>query len=313
MLSKNSKGFFILSTIITGFIAAFDLAVIVILLEATPVMEGYALSEALIFVKFIIFFTLFIMQLIFLLRPHSALNKHKLNMLLITAFSVTITYVIAMYVNKFTLIVDVAAILRNHIITGNPSLALSYSIMGYQKLLYIIVLYFGVASELILFIQILLLIYLIYKARRLETLIEETHTYDHFVFERRFYYFALPMTILMVMSLDIFTFQYDLSGIIGMGFGMTGIFMLIPVWNAIYSIHNAYENQTKSFVRSHYQSIIIYCSIIFASLIGMGIIILFFEPVGEMSYKAYLVLSASVISLLILTLAAIKLNLENKQ
>lgn len=313
MLSKNNQSFFLISTIITGFIAAFDLAIIIILFKATPVMEGYALSEALIFIKFTLFLTLFIVQLFFLLRPHGSLNKHKFNMLLVTAFIVTITYVITMYVYKFTLIVEVASILRNHIITGNPALAVSYSILGYQKLYYIIILYFGIASELILFVQILLLIYLIYKTRKLETLNEEIHTYDHFIFERRFIYLALPMTILMVLSLDIFTIQYDLPGIIKMGLGMTGTFMLIPVWSAINSIHNAYENQTKTFVRSHYQSIIIYSSIIFVTLIGVGIILLFFDSLEQISYKIYLVLGASVIALLISTLSVLKLNLENKQ
>lgn len=312
MLTNNNRSFFLLSTIVTGIIALLDLAVIIMLLEATPVMQGYALSEALIFVKFVVFVTLFVVQLIFLVKTQGRLNKYKLNMLLVLSLVITVSYMITMYVYKFTLIVDVAAILRNHIITGNPSLALNFSIIGYQKLYYIIILYFGVASELILFLEILALIYLVYKARLLETSTESSHSYDYFIFERRFIYFAVPMTILILLSLDIFTVQYDLSGLIKMGFGMTAGFLLIPLWNSIVAIHNTYENQTKSFVRSRYQTIIVYGSIIFLLLVGMGITHLYTDPVGDMSYKAYLVWIASAIALLIPTQAAFKLNLENK-
>src|SRR5690606_34008877 len=101
MLTQNNKSFFILSTIITGIITLLDLGIIIMLLEATPVMQGYALSEALIFVKFAVFMTLFMIQLIFLLKSQGNLNKNKLTMLLVLSLVITVSYMLTMYVYKF--------------------------------------------------------------------------------------------------------------------------------------------------------------------------------------------------------------------
>ena len=183
MISQTNRNRLILIAVISGFIVLFDIFTIISNIYVAPVLEGYGLPDIFIYLKLAIFLTIFIVVLSWLNKRKPSLSKDTLKILIVMGVSVLILYFISVYLYKYILILDTADIIKDRILNGNPATYLDFSGINYRTLMYILTIYGGFNSELILFFEGMLLFMLLNTVNQLEIDVEPLHQYDTFMYE----------------------------------------------------------------------------------------------------------------------------------
>ncbi|MDP3129912.1 MAG: hypothetical protein Q8N15_01125, partial [Bacillota bacterium] len=202
---------------------------------------------------------------------------------------------------------------RYRILEGNPALALEYSRINYQTLKYIITVYSGFNSELVLFAEAMFFQMGVYAIQKMETDEEPTVAYDHFMFDVKLF----PMTVLYVLaaflSINILTMRYDLLGSIEMAIAITGFMAAAPGIGYAYKLYRSRNYEcTRAFFMGTYKYLLIMAIIgivLFGALFGLN---LYFIQLGRATYRIASSFVSLVLAILIFFRIRKILAVENK-
>lgn len=183
MISQTNRNRLILIAVISGFIVLFDIFTIISNIYVAPVLEGYGLPDIFIYLKLAIFLTIFLTAFSWPNKRKPTLSKDTLKILIVMGVSILIIYFISVYLYKYILIMDTRDIIRDRILNGNPATYLDFSGINYRTLMYILTIFGGFNSELVLFFEGMLLFMLLNSVNELEIDAEPLHQYDTFMYE----------------------------------------------------------------------------------------------------------------------------------
>jgi len=211
-------------------------------------------------------------------------------------------------------LLDIADIIRNKILDGNPSLIYDFTTRNYISIRYINTIYGGFNSELFLGVELLALQQLIFKTKASHEVLEEKVKYDSFLFDT----FLLPLSILYVISaftsINLFQERYTVFESVMMFVSLTAFIFTIPSISAAAKIYSAKNDLVY---RTHFVSW--YRLLLLVSIAG---IISFFALLGfhiysiivlqTITYRIITTIISIVIAILILDRTLRVLSLENK-
>ncbi len=286
MIKRIHRHTLFLISIITGVILAFDLFTIVTNLYVAPILEGFGLPDILIYMKTAIFLVLWIFFTVWLVDGRTKLNKANIKSLMIVGIVTIAAYFLSLYIYKYYLLVDTNYIIRYRILEGNPALALEYSRINYQTLKYVITVYAGFNSELILFAEAMIFQMGVYAIQRMETDEEPIVTYDHFMFDVKLFPMMALYVIAGFLSINILTMRYDMLGSVEMALAIAGFIAAAPGVGYAFKIYRSRTYECpRSFFMGTYRYLLIMAVlgiILFGALFGLN---LYFIQLGRMTYR----------------------------
>ncbi|MDY0075559.1 MAG: hypothetical protein RBR75_06785 [Acholeplasmataceae bacterium] len=313
MLNKLYQNKMILIAILFGTILTFDFFTIITNLYVAPVLEGYGLPDILIYIKTIIFLTVFIILIVWLKQQNPKFPKNNLKTLVILSLAIVAFYFGSLYMYKYMLISDTADIIKNRILNGNPALYLDFSGINYRTLTYILTIFSGFNSELVLFAEMIVLLVAYYSIKYMEEIKEEKHVYDEFMFDTTLLPLVFVWTIMSFLSINILTYRYDMLGSLEIGFAVMGFSIVATTIVPAFSISRNKNNEcTRSFFIGMYKHVFfigILSIIIYVVLIGINISLL---NLGRHTYRLYTSLFSLIFSIIIMIRVKKILSLENK-
>lgn len=313
MISQTNRNRLILIAVISGFIVLFDIFTIISNIYVAPVLEGYGLPDIFIYLKLAIFLTIFIVVLSWLNKRKPSLSKDTLKILIVMGVSVLILYFISVYLYKYILILDTADIIKDRILNGNPATYLDFSGINYRTLMYILTIYGGFNSELILFFEGMLLFMLLNTVNQLEIDVEPLHQYDTFMYEAIPLYLPILWIISSFLSINILLYRFDTLGSIEMGIAVFAFFLVTAAFPNAYGIfrHKNMEIPKSTFVSKHrfILTLAVASIILYLFLFGLNI---YFISAARQTYRIASSFIALIISIYIALRARKILNLENK-
>jgi len=223
MISRNNetKMRYLMYTI--GAILFLDIMVIITNLYIAPILDGFGLPDILIYLKTLTFLILFVVISTWVKDDGFSLSKSTLRLLLWLGFSVLCTYFFSVYMYKYYLIVDVQNIIKNQILGGNPALVFDLSRINLQQLTYITTIFSGFNSEIMLFVQAMVLQALIIGTKSFDILDEPDTMYDTFMFDSKMFYISMLHVVFAFLTINLLTFRYELLSAIEIGVGYCSI------------------------------------------------------------------------------------------
>lgn len=313
MISQTNRNRLSLIAIISGFIVLFDIFTIVSNIYVAPILDGYGLPDIFIYLKLVIFLIIFITSLIWLNKTNFHLSKDTLKILIVLGVSVLIVYYISVYLYKYILIIETADIIKDRILNGNPSTYLDFSGINYKTLMYILTIFGGFNSELVLFFEGMLLFFLLNSVDKLELEDEPLHQYDTFMYEAIPMYLPILWVVVSFLSINILLYRFDLLGSIEMGIAVLAFLFVTATLPNAYGIfrHKNMELPKSTFVGKHrfILALSIASIILYLFLFGLNV---YFVTLGRETYRIISSLVALMISIYIAFRVKKILDLENK-
>lgn len=178
--------------------------------------ENYSLLDVLLISNTLAFTIFYIMLRMIRTTQRFTINVVMLRQIMRVLIFSFIFYYIASFMEIFTSVDETYLIIGEKILRGNPALALNFSVINYQTLNYVMGLFRGIHSPLILLIIILYYQKLFYNIYKIERLDEEEKTYDTFLYDMTIPIAWTLLLILTFLSLNLITLNYDLFGAIEM-------------------------------------------------------------------------------------------------
>lgn len=312
MISMERKNKILRYVILYAVILLLDILVIIGNIYIAPILENFGMPDVLIYIKTLISLTGFIIFLLYY-NDKIPLTYEVIKIILYLTFLSIVSYFFSMYLYKYALLSTVSDDILLKILTGNPSLVLDISRTNYNVLQYLITIYSGANSELFLFIQGLFLQFTIIKSKELVLSDEEAFVYDEFLYDKTLK-FAIPLLlILSFLSINLFTFRFDLFGLIEMGISLLAFGIILPSVYLISRVSKTKNTLAKPslFVGSHYyfKFMSIVSIVLFTSLIGINT---YFIIVNRGTYRIMTATLALITSIIILVKSHIVLSLQNK-
>lgn len=312
MLDKtNNKLSFL--TIVVGIILLFDMGTIISNLYISPVLEGYGLPDIFIYLKTVIFLFIFIILMLWQNKKDFNLNKSSLRIMIYLGFFTIIAYFFSLFLYKYVLLYDTAEIIRNNILYGNPNLVFDFSAINYKTLSYITTIFGGFNSEIILFVEALIFQMFIYKTKDLIVKDEPSHHYDLFLYDMFIYVLFIVLSLAAFLSINLFTFRYDMLGSVEMGISILGF---IVIASGIIPAYKLYESRSEAVTKSHFKGsykllliLVIITLVTFMALIFLNVL---FLNLNRGSYRIVTSFIGFVISIVLTVKIYSKMSLDNK-
>lgn len=313
MIEKSNKKQIRNLAIIIGFITVLDILTIITNAYVSPYLDGYGLPDILIYLKTGIFAFVFVVLLIWLFNDNYQITKGTLKVIIYLSFATIIGYFLSVYMYKYLLLLDTADIIRNKILYGNPALVYNFSSVNYKTLSYIIQIFGGFNSELVLLAEVIAVQFFAFKIDQMPIKSEEAVVYDPFMFDKVLLWLSGLLTLLAFLSINIFQTKYDLYQSFEIAIALSAFAISIPGLITAIRINSVEDlTCTKSFfVSSHRLLTVISIINIILFLMLTGLTVADFV-VTTGSYRIYSTVAALIVSLLILLRVRRTMSLENK-
>lgn len=313
MISQVNRSRLVLISIVSGFIVLFDIFTIISNIYVAPILEGYGLPDIFIYLKLVIFLTIFFVSFMWLTKKGFNLTKDTLKILIVLGVSILILYFISVYLYKYILIIETADIIKDRILNGNPATYLDFSGINYRTLMYILTIFGGFNSELVLFFEGMLLFMLLNTVNQVEIEVEPLHQYDTFMYEAVPTYLPVLWVVVSFLSINILLYRFDILGSIEMGVAVLAFLFVTASLPNAYGIfrHKNMEVSKSAFVGKHrfILTLSIASILLYVFLFGLNV---YFVTIGRETYRIVSSLLALVISISIAIRVKRILNLENK-
>lgn len=313
MISRNNetKMRYLMYTI--GAILFLDIMVIITNLYIAPILDGFGLPDILIYLKTLTFLILFVIISIWVKDDGFSLSKSTLRLLLWLGFSVLCTYFFSVYMYKYYLIVDVQNIIKNQILGGNPALVFDLSRINLQQLTYITTIFSGFNSEIMLFVQAMVLQALIIGTKSFDILDEPDTMYDTFMFDSKMFYISMLHVVFAFLTINLLTFRYELLSAIEIGVAIAAFAVAVVnllTSSDVFKMRNNYCKQSN-FISSHRFMILLMIIniVLFSLLFGYNIYLI---AIYSGTYRVGAALLALITSIYLLIKTKSILSLENK-
>ena len=312
MLDKKSNKLSLL-TMLVGTILLFDIGTIISNIYIAPILEGYGLPDIFIYLKTIIFLFIFIILLLWQNNSQFNFTKMSLRIMIYLGFFTIIAYFYSLFMYKYILIYDTAEIIRNNILYGNPNLVFDFSALNYKTLTYITTIFGGFNSEAILFAQALLFQLILFKTKDIDVIDEKKYQYDHFLFDLYVPILFSILALVSFLSINIFTFRYDVLGSVEMGISIFGFIVTVfGIAPAIELYKSRSDAITKSMFKGTYRLLLILTTISLITFIALIIINISFIDLGRGSYRIFTSFAGLIIAIVLGVKIYSKMSLDNK-
>ena len=313
MIEKSNVKKVKLLILLISVITIFDIFTIISNIYVSQDLDGYGLPDILIYLKTTIFVFVLIILVIWVTNKNYNITKGNLKIIMYLSFVTIIGYFFSLFMYKYVLLLDTADIIKNKILYGNPVLVYNFSTKNYKTLSYIIHIFGGFNSEIILFVEALFLQHAIMKLDTFSIKSEKKYTYDPFMFDKNLLWLFGLLVAFSFLSINIFQFSYNFREAFEMAIALGAFVIATPGLVTAISL-NSIENHTctkSKFVSSHHLLMII--SIVTTALFTVLSIFLIEDlHNGFGSYRLYTSLVSILISLIILFRTHRALALENK-
>lgn len=178
--------------------------------------DNYSLLDVLLLVNTFAFLLFYILLRRIRTSHRFTINMVTLKQIMRVLLTSMVFYYIAGFMEIFTNVDNTALIISEKILQGNPALALNFSVINFQTLDYVMSLFRGIHSPLVLLIIILYYQRLFYNTSNIEVLPEEEKTYDPFLYDQTIPFAWTMLTVLSFLSMNLITLNYDLFGALEM-------------------------------------------------------------------------------------------------
>ncbi|MFA5526647.1 MAG: hypothetical protein WC992_07475 [Acholeplasmataceae bacterium] len=313
MLERTNRNKMAIIAIILGVVVVFDFFTIITNIYIAPVLDGYGLPDILIYIKTIVFLLLFVIILVWLKQKEPKFPKSTLKSLMILGIVVISFYFISLYLYKYILISDTADIIKERILNGNPATYLDFSGINYRTLTYVLTIFSGFNSELILFGEALAFLMAVYSVSSMREVDEVKHVYDPFMFDVALFPIVFVWSILSFLSINILSYRFDMLGSLEMGLAIAGF---LAVATLIAPAFRLYKNRDNEATRSHFIGtykhllfVAIFSLVLYIALFGLNVT---FVGLGRHTYRLYTSFAAIIFSGIVLFRVYKILSLENK-
>lgn len=312
MLNKTHNKFTWL-TLFVGVVLAFDIATIISNIFISPILEGYGLPDVLIYSKTFVFLLFFIILIVWRRSSKFNLTKPTLKILLYLSLFTIVAYFSSLYLYKYVLIVDTADIIKNNILYGNPYLIFDFSTRNYKTLTYITTIFGGFNSEIILFVEAMILEFFCIQASHYEVQEEKAHAYDIFLYDSMIFNLFAVLALSSFLSINLFVFRYDLMGSIEMAIA---IFSFMLVISGIFPIYKLNKTRglpvTKSFFAGTYRLILVISILVLLSSVALFVINNIYIGLGTGNYRIATTTISVLASIILIYKIRSKMILDNK-
>ncbi len=313
MIEKSNIKKVKLLILLISIITIFDIFTIITNIYVAQDLEGYGFPDILIYLKTAIFIFVLTILVLWAVNKNYNISKTNLKIIMYLAFITIIGYFFSLFMYKYVLLLYTADIIKNKILYGNPALIYNFSTKNYKTLSYILQIFSGFNSEIILFIEALFVQNAIMKLDTFSIKNEKEYTYDPFMFDKALLWLFGLLVTLSFLSINIFQFSYNLREAFEMAIALGGFVIAIPGLVTAIGL-NSIENHTCTktrFISSHRLLIIIsiITSILFALL---SIFLLEDLHNGLGTYRLYTSLGSVLVSIIIIFRVYRTMSLENK-
>lgn len=313
MLSRSNRPMVSKIAMLAGAVLLLDIFTIISNLFVAPILDGYGLPDILIYIKTAVFFIIFVVAMVWLKYDHIKLTKSTLKLLMYVGIAMIAAYFLSLYLYKYILIIDVASIIKNKVLTGNPALILDFSGQNYRTLSYVTTIFGGFNSEIILFFQALFFQASVFAIDKMLVDDEPVHVYDPFLFDSWVFPLYSGLVLASFLSINIFEWRYDFIRSAEMLVAIAGFAVVLPGLIPAFKIYNMRNNEcTRSFFISTYRILLIASIAGFFIFIGLFVVNLYLSSLGIGSYR----LISSVIAIFLAGIITYRirriLSLENK-
>lgn len=308
-LSKNTISKYI---VVLSIIFVFDLISIISSIYIAPVLDSFGMPDILVYLKLLVSLTTLVL---FILHYNEkiTLPYNIVKILLSMIFLFILAYFTSVFLYKMVLLNQVSDNILNKILRGNPAVILDVSKKNYNIIQYISTLNSGTNSEFFLLLQAIVIQYTISKFKKNETSDEPLVHYDDFLYDKLLSVLPITLLVLSFLSINLFTFKYDLLKSIEMGISMFAFAVVAP---SVYLMYNFSKTKNITTTKSNCVSTHLYtfiasiiCIVLFTALIGLNIAFLVLE---RGTYRIITASLALLVSIVMLIKSKYILSLENK-
>ena len=308
MISKTNKNYIYSLLIVLGTIIILSLLTMITLFYITPVLEGYRTPDIILFIKTAFFIFFFIILLTWYKKPNLNLSKDNLKILMIIGFTLSIIYFFSLFLHKYLLISNVAYIIRDHILLGNPNLVFDWSAQNYRTLSHVLSIYSGLNSEIFLLIELLILQFLFLKVNKCELLVEKKVVFDSFLFSNILRFGTLILFVGVFFCFDLVNYSFDILGTMNFTLSFIALLSTIP---AIFLSFKIFKEKNKesdsSFLNRSYKTLFISLLITAISLLLLSGLNVYYIITSSNTYRIIVSSISILISLaLIIIVSRIK-------
>lgn len=312
MLTQEHNNKFKYITTFVSVILVLDIITIISNLYVSTSLDQFGLPDILIIIK-ALYFSILLIILVLWNTQKINIPKHVLKVLIGIAFTYVMVYFLSLYLYKYFLLYDTSYIIRYRILEGNPALALDYSVTNYKTLSYVVSIFGGANSELILLLQICALQFALNQVSHVELPTETEYEYDDFLFPKSLLISISLLTFFSFISINVFTFTYNIFSLIEVGIALSAFILTIPVLILTGQLQNRKSTHvTKAlFLGNHIFILVsgIILSLLFAVLFGLNI---YFIIMNIGTYRVGTALISLILALFILFKSKQIISLENK-
>ena len=313
MIDKSNNNKMGVIAILLGLFLTFDIFTIISNIYVAPILDGYGLPDTLIYVKTLIFLSIFIVFVLWNKQREPRIHNINLKILLILGITITSFYFMSLYLYKYMLISDTTEIIKTRILNGNPALYLDFSGQNFRTLSYVLTIFGGFNSEIILFAEAIVLLIAYYSLKDMSVVDEKKHIYDPFMFDTKLIPLVITWAILSFLSINVLSYRYNLLESLEIGFAVMGFFMIASSIAPVFSINKEKNNMcTRSQFIGLYKYVLIVSLvsiILYSGLIAINITL---AVERQHTYRLYSSLITFVLSFIIFFRVKFVLSIENK-
>lgn len=193
---------------------------------------------------------------------------------------------ITLYLYKYTKLLESLDIVQNKILLGNPDLVFDFSRQNYKLLKYLTGVYQGITSEIVIFFELMAVMILFNNARTLVVEQNEIVEYDPFMYKkyRPLYYIGLSILIFVSLSLFTITYEHSYQGV-GVIIGFITFYLSVVSAILAFKINRMqFGTATKALFVAYHRQLIIFG---FISVL-LVLLMLYFNIVDiQLGYSSY--------------------------
>jgi hypothetical protein len=178
--------------------------------------DNYSLLDVLLLVNAFAFLLFYIVLRSIRTTRRFTINMVTLKQIMRVLLMSMLFYYIAAFMEIFTNVDNTALIISEKILQGNPALALNFSVINFQTLDYVMSLFRGIHSPLVLLFILLYFQKLFYDTHKIDRLEEQEKTYDPFLYDKTIPFAWTMLMVLTFLSMNLITLNYDLFGALEM-------------------------------------------------------------------------------------------------
>lgn len=289
MLKRTNRHRMIIMSLFLFTILVVDVLALISTIYVNVQLDDFAMPDYVLNGKIIIEVILLGTMFFWIKNDRFKLTKDFVKYSLVFIIFLLSTFVVTMYLYKYTQLLESLDIVKNKILLGNPSLIFEYTRINYTLVQYLVNVYQGLTSEVVLFFQLMILMFIFSGCKDLEVENGPIVEYDPFMYKKNkpLYYVLLAAAIFASLSLFDITFEKNYQG-----YGiMIGLFVFyLAILSAVISFkinRMQFGTATKSLFVAYNKQLIIFGIAMIVMLLIMLVFVIIDIRLGVANYRLY--------------------------